>query len=122
MTPNNIKELRELFRHIGRIFQIVVNEGQIDPAFSIQQLIALNALTQLILASDGQIKQRDLVQLTAMSRSTVSRYIREWIAVGWLIEVDDPDDFRSPRLVVSDFGWDNAQKLLVAWRDCLPKN
>jgi DNA-binding MarR family transcriptional regulator len=70
------------------------------------------ALTEL--ARHGELRQRDLVELVKLQKSTTSRLVDQLARRGWVERTDPPDDGRGVLLRITEDGQRAADQLAGA--------
>ena len=104
--------------HVGeyeRIRQLVdiFEEHGIPLEMSLRELRVLNAMTLCFLKRDT-VTQSDIVAITGLSKATVSRYVLNWLTLGWLTESVDATDRRRRPLTLTESAQQISQSLTSA--------
>ncbi len=71
------------------------------------------------LSSQAPIRLSDLADTVELDLSTVSRQMRDLVAIGLVVKVPDPDDGRASLLSLSERGWAVLETVSEARRQAL---
>lgn len=86
-------------------------EFGIPDTITLRESIALNKMT-IAFFEHEHITQKQLVEYTGLSKVAVSRYVSNWLKLGWLNECLDPDDRRLRLLCLSELALKNSESLI----------
>jgi DNA-binding MarR family transcriptional regulator len=100
------------YEHIRKLVDILEKHG-IPLEMSLRELRVLNAMTLCFLERD-QVTQSEIVAITGLSKATVSRYVLNWLILGWLTESIDATDRRRRPLSLTESAKKISQSLTSA--------
>ncbi len=100
------------YDRIRQVVNILEKHG-IPLDMSLRELRVLNVMTLCFLKHDPVI-QSQIVEITGLSKSTVSRYVLNWLNLGWLTESIDATDRRRRPLSLTESAKRNSLSLTSA--------
>lgn len=100
------------YHRIRDAIDVLAGHG-IPLTMTLKELRALNVMTLCFLEHDP-VTQSEIVDITGLSKTTVSRYVLNWLNYGWLSELVDPKDRRRRPLSLTEYAKENSQSLTSA--------
>ena len=100
------------YDRIRQVVNILEKHG-IPLDMSLRELRVLNAMTLCFLKHDP-VTQSEIVEITGLSKTTVSRYVLHWLDLGWLTESIDATDRRRRPLSLTESAKQNSLSLTSA--------
>ncbi len=99
-------------REYGRIRDLIsaLAAHGVPLTMTLQELRVLNAMT-LCFVDHHPVTQSEIVEITGLSKATVSRYVLNWLNLGWLSEAIDLKDRRRRPLSLTEFALENSKSL-----------
>ena len=101
-----------VYDQIRQIIDIFKRHG-IPTSMTLRELRVLNAMTLCFLEHDP-VTQSEIVRITGLSKATVSRYVLNWINLGWLTECIDSQDRRRRLLSLTEFAKETSRSFTAA--------
>lgn len=100
------------YDRIRRLVDVLEAHG-IPLDMSLRELRALNAMT-LCFIEHHPVTQSEIAAITGLPKPTISRYILNWLQLGWLTEFVDEADRRRKPLMLTESAIRNSANLTLA--------
>ena len=100
------------YDRIRQVVNILEKHG-IPLDMSLRELRVLNAMTLCFLKHDP-VTQSEIVEITGLSKTAVSRYVLHWLGLVWLTESIDATDRRRRPLSLTESAKQNSLSLTSA--------
>ena len=97
------------YHRIRQVLDALLAHG-LPLTMTLNELRVLNTMT-LCFIEHSPVTQSEIVGITGLSKTTVSRYVLNWLNLGWLSESIDVTDRRRRPLSLTEFAIDNSKSL-----------
>lgn len=104
-TPCLCNELRQASRAVSRLY---------DDELRVAGLRTTQYSLLRLLAGAGEIRQRDLCELTLLDETTLTRNLRPLVSNGW-VSVREGDDRRERLVAITEAGTAKLEAAQPAW-------